>query len=80
MLSILEGVKFTKRNKRNDMKEKERLLSNDLILVISHLNSEVKHQQKKEKPNIEYIEYMKLFAKSVERAKRIIYAIENNLT
>ena len=61
------------------MKDEERILSNDLILVIGHLNREVYLQQKKEKPNIEYIEYMKLFAKSVERAKRIIYAIENNL-
>jgi hypothetical protein len=52
------------------MKDEERILSNDLVLVISHLNSEVKYQQKKEKPNIEYIEYMKLFAKSVERAKK----------
>ena len=61
------------------MKDEERILSNDLILVIGHLNREVYLQQKKEKPNIEYIEYMKFFAKSVERAKRIIYAIENNL-
>ena len=61
------------------MKDKKIPLSDDLTLVIGNIYDNIRHHQKKEVQNPEYIEMMKHFADSVERAQEIIYTIEKNL-
>jgi hypothetical protein len=47
------------------MKDKKRPLSDDLVLVIGNIYDNIRHHQKKEVQDPEYIEMMKHFADSV---------------